>query len=242
MTIRGINDFHGEVQVSFTIAQPEKPVTPTDNMWDTHNIENLDVRLANQLVANGKNQEQKIVISCSKDKTTLKEGVDYKLTNNSVTKAGNYTLTAKGINNYHGTIKVNFTVQQAAKTDIRNAKVTLANTLKEDGKNQTQKVKITYGDLILEEGVDYTLENNVAKNAGTYTMKIKAMGDLFTGETTAKFTIAAKEDKKEEKKEDKQENVEQAVEENNNGMVLGIAAIAVAALAGIIAFLKKHAK
>ena len=116
MTVKGINDFHGEVNVSFTIAEAEKPVKP-DGMWDTHNIENLNVRLANQLVANGTNQAQKIVITCDKENLILEEGVDYVLSNNVVANAGNYTLTAQGINNYHGTITVNYTVLQAEKKD-----------------------------------------------------------------------------------------------------------------------------
>ena len=66
--------------------------------------------------------------------------------------------------------------------------VELANQLACNGTEQAQKVSIKVGDVVLEEGVDYTLSNNLQTNAGDYTLTITGIGK-YSGERTLGFTI-----------------------------------------------------
>lgn len=77
--------------------------------------ETAEITLTNKLIANGKEQTQivKVVVGG----VTLTEGVDYQVTGNKATEAGEYTLTVTGIGNYEGSIQVKYTVAKASTED-----------------------------------------------------------------------------------------------------------------------------
>ncbi|MBQ0065423.1 MAG: hypothetical protein KBT48_06630, partial [Firmicutes bacterium] len=116
--------------------------------------------------------------------------------------------------------------------NIANTNITLANSLTANGQAQTQKVRITCGDVVLKEGTDYTLANNVAKDAGTYTMTVKGKGQ-YVGSVQVNYTIANAVTPTPEKKKDVHTG-----EQTNVGFFAALAA-ALAAMAAIIAFLNK---
>ncbi|MBQ0064313.1 MAG: hypothetical protein KBT48_01005, partial [Firmicutes bacterium] len=109
----------------------------------------------------------------------------------------------------------------------------LANSLTANGQAQTQKVRITCGDVVLKEGTDYTLTNNVAKDAGTYTMTVTGKGQ-YVGSVQVNYTIAKAVTPAPEKNKDVHTG-----EQTNVGFFAALAAAALAAMAAIIALLNK---
>lgn len=81
-------------------------------------------------------------------------------------------------------------VSSGSKKGINTTSVTASN-LTYNGSNQTSKVVVKDGNKVLVAGTDYTVSGNVNKNAGTYTVTIKGMGN-YTGTTTKTYKIAAK--------------------------------------------------
>lgn len=81
-------------------------------------------------------------------------------------------------------------VNSGSKKGINTTSVTASN-LTYNGSTQTSKVVVKDGDKVLVAGTDYTVSGNVNKNAGTYTVTIKGMGN-YTGTTTKTYKIAAK--------------------------------------------------
>ncbi len=73
--------------------------------------ETAEVTLTNKLTANGQEQTQNIKVVVGG--VTLTEGVDYQVTGNKATAAGEYTLTVTGIGNYEGSVAVKYTVAAA---------------------------------------------------------------------------------------------------------------------------------
>ena len=213
MKVTGINDFHGEAKVKFTIA-------------DKADICDAQISLANALTENGKDQKQEITVTYNG--TKLAEGTDYIVEGNVANKAGDYQMTISGINGFKGSRSIGFTVKEAPKqlVDIAKCDVKLENTLTENGKDQKQEITVTYNGTKLAEGTDYTVEGNVANKAGTYKMTVKGMKN-YQGSKEVEFKVA---DKKEEKEEEK----------SNTGLYVGIGlAGLVAAIAAFLKF-KKH--
>ena len=78
--------------------------------------ETAQITLAGQLTENGQEQTQKVTVVV--DGVTLTEGVDYTLTGNKATLAGDYMLTVTGMGNYEGSVNVAYTIaEKPAVTD-----------------------------------------------------------------------------------------------------------------------------
>lgn len=118
---------------------------------------------------------------------------DITLTRAEGEHAGTYDITAEakeGSNsNYSITCQPGtFTITQKP---IDTAEVTLGDALKYTGKEQTQNVaKVTLEGKEIPADA-YTVENNTATEAGTYTLTIKAKEDgNYTGTRTWSFVVA----------------------------------------------------
>ena len=78
--------------------------------------ETAQITLAGQLTENGQEQTQKVTVVV--DGVTLTEGIDYTLTGNKATLAGDYMLTVTGMGNYEGSVNVAYTIaEKPAGTD-----------------------------------------------------------------------------------------------------------------------------
>ena len=76
------------------------------------------------------------------------------------------------------------------KTSIAGATVTLGSALTYNGSEQTQGVSsVKVGSTTLNAATDYTVENNKATNAGSYTLRIIGKGD-YAGYIDKEFTVA----------------------------------------------------
>ncbi len=182
VTVTGSGNFTGTntVEAAFTIAT-----------LDISKCEIVEVKQANELTYNGKNQTQKIdsvvVMAGEKEITVPSSALD--LSGNVKKDAGTYTMTIAGTGNFTGSIDHEFTIEQLS---IKDAKVYLGEKLTYNGKDQTQEIDhITAGDEDTIVDLDsLEITNRVQKDAGTYTMQISAQeGTNFKGETTCDFTI-----------------------------------------------------
>ncbi|MBQ0065512.1 MAG: hypothetical protein KBT48_07080 [Firmicutes bacterium] len=111
MVVKGEGNYKGSVNVDFSIEQ----ATLTD----------ANIRLGAQLTENGKQQVQTVGVGFNN--ITLREGVDYKVTNNTASKAGTYTLTVTGIGNFKGQVNKQFTIQahqEKKKEDVKTGEET----------------------------------------------------------------------------------------------------------------------
>ena len=97
--------------------------------------------------------------------------------------AGSHTIS---IVSQNGTAETSFNIS----ADIASAKVTLGASLTYNGGTQTQTIaSVTLNGQPLTEGKDYTLTNNTAKDAGTYTLTLTGTGN-YSGTLSVPFTIA----------------------------------------------------
>ncbi|MDO4466213.1 MAG: hypothetical protein Q4C49_04325, partial [Bacillota bacterium] len=215
LKIKGINDYMGEKEMKFQIRE-EKKVEQTD-------INKCQVQYLNELNYNGKQQKQEIKLTYGN--YVLVEGKDYVVEGNVVTESGYYTMKVTAIGqNFKGVKEVPFYVtlgeEPAEKMNISKCDVQLVNKLVDNGKEQVQQVQVKDGNKVLVEGKDYTVSNNVVTEAGTYTLKVKGMGDEYTGEKEIQFTVKE--------------------QETNVGMFAALGAGMVALVAGIVVFFKNR--
>lgn len=73
--------------------------------------------------------------------------------------------------------------------DISSATVTLGSSLTYNGTEQTQTVSVEVNGVTLTENTDYTITDNTATNAGSYTLSILGTG-AYSGTKTASWSIA----------------------------------------------------
>lgn len=73
--------------------------------------------------------------------------------------------------------------------DISSATVTLGSSLTYNGTEQTQTVSVEVDGVTLTENTDYTITDNTATNAGSYTLSILGTG-AYSGTKTASWSIA----------------------------------------------------
>ena len=148
-----------------------------------------NVILGEKLTYNGEEQPQTIQITDGIN--TLVEGVDYKVTGNKQTNAGDYEMTIEGIGNYTGTFTVDWTIAQ--KTITTEDVVKSAASLTYNGTEQTQEVTVTDGEKTLSAGTDYTVIGNKQTNVGAedYTLTVTGTGN-YTGSVNVNWNIAPK--------------------------------------------------
>lgn len=120
---------------------------------------------------------------------TLREGVDYTLTNNGGKNAGNYGVTVKAITgtdaNYQSSATASFTIKSKALTE--NMLVSGADCIY-TGEKQTPNYSLKDDGVELVKGTDYTLEVDHAINRGVYTYRTKGKGN-YSGVLEDSFEI-----------------------------------------------------
>lgn len=167
LTVKGTGNFSGSVTVAFEIAKIDiSSSTPV-------------ITLGPQLTYNGSQQEQAVL--------SVKLGdlnVDYLVENNKGTDAMTYNLKIVGQGNFTGSCESSFSILPK---NIDGAIIVLGNQLTYNGLEQTQDVLSVTVDGI--EITNYTVSDNVAKDAGEHWLTIKANDSNLTGETTARFEI-----------------------------------------------------
>ncbi len=120
---------------------------------------------------------------------TLTPFRDYTVIYSNNIRKGTATVTIKGNGLYIGTITKSFTIGSA---EISSAQVTLSSDiLAYTGNAQKPSVTVTFGGTKLTAGTDYTVTYSDNRNIGRGYVTVTGKG-LFTGSTTASFTIAPK--------------------------------------------------
>lgn len=120
-------------------------------------------------------------------KTSLKKDVDYSLVYENNTNAGTASVSIKGIGNYSGQAKAQFTINPI---NIGKTTVSSIGTQTYTGSALTPKPTITYGTKTLSAGSDYSLTYTNNSKAGTATLTITGKGN-FTGSRSVNFTIVS---------------------------------------------------
>ena len=120
-----------------------------------------DAELVGELTYNGTEQTQNVVVTDG-DKI-LVEGVDYTVTGNTGTDAGEYTLTITGINNYAGEKTLTWNIAKAKVTVTVNSDEVIYG-------DEIPAVVLTYSDELAESELNISMVWNAVKgsNVGTY--------------------------------------------------------------------------
>ncbi|MDO4854849.1 MAG: MBG domain-containing protein [Coriobacteriia bacterium] len=159
-------------------------------------ISKATVELGDALTYNGKDQAQTVKsVTVGEGDSAVDVDLDsLEISGNTGKNAGDYeslVLTAKEDSNFVGSTSAQkFTIKPCS---IKGAKVTLANELTYNGKEQTQQIEVTAGEgdnKVAVPAESLSIEGNTGTDADRYTMTISIKDDSnFTGETTKDFTI-----------------------------------------------------
>ena len=125
----------------------------------------ITAELANQLVCNGKEQAQKVIVKVGD--VVLEEGVDYTLSNSLQTNAGNYTLTITGIVKYSGERTLDFTIEKG----IIARPTCDSDPLEYDGSAQSYWIK--------PDNTRYTISGNRQTEIGTYVAEVTLTEEAY---------------------------------------------------------------
>lgn len=103
---------------------------------------------------------------------------------------GTVTVTVTGTGNFAGSASTTFEILQKP---ITTSMITLTpDIFYYNGSTQKPAVTVKHGKLTLREGTDFTLTNNGGKDAGTYEVKVKGLGN-YTDEASASYNILTSE-------------------------------------------------
>ena len=103
---------------------------------------------------------------------------------------GTVTVTVTGTGNFAGSASTTFEILQKP---ITTSMITLTpDIFYYNGSTQKPAVTVKHGKLTLREGTDFTLTNNGGRNAGTYEVNVKGMGN-YTDEASASYNILTSE-------------------------------------------------
>lgn len=171
--IKGIGNYKGTVKVNYQIVKKS--------------IKNLDCKYTKTKAYTGK--QRKISVQLLNDTVTLKKERDYTVTYKKNTEIGKATLIIKGMGNYKGTRKLNFTIvpskpKMTVKKKGKGIQITLSSKEEVDGylllvsssstfkKNQTQQYFVTGNKFEisnLPKGTYYIrTQTKVSKKGTTY--------------------------------------------------------------------------
>ena len=125
----------------------------------------ITAELANQLVCNGKEQAQKVIVKVGD--VVLEEGVDYTLSNSLQTNAGDYTLTITGIVKYSGERTLDFTIEKG----IIARPTCDSDPLEYDGSAQSYWIK--------PDNTRYTISGNRQTEIGTYVAEVTLTEEAY---------------------------------------------------------------
>ena len=128
----------------------------------------LEITLTNNLVYNGSAQTQNATVVYADE--TLVAGVDYVISGNVATNAGNYVMTITFIGDYSGEITRSYAV---AKAVYDMSGITMSNkTVTYDGETHSIAIEGT-----LPSGVSVSYDNNDKVDAGVYTVTANFTGN-----------------------------------------------------------------
>ena len=103
---------------------------------------------------------------------------------------GTVTVTVTGTGNFAGSASTTFEILQKP---ITTSMITLTpDIFYYNGSTQKPAVTVKHGKLTLREGTDFTLTNNGGRDAGTYEVNVKGMGN-YTDEASASYNILTSE-------------------------------------------------
>ncbi len=174
-TITCKGNYTGTKAIEFTIAHAS--------------IEDADVTLdANELTYIKDTEQTKNVTKVTLDTKDL-ASTDYKVSGNTGTDAGDYSLVIEGTGNYTGTVTVDWTINPLEVTDFTGFSLETTNYTY-DGEAKEPKV---IGPDTYTQGVDYTVVYDNNTNATTDTSKAKATVTIvgnYIGSTDLEFEIA----------------------------------------------------
>lgn len=172
ITVTGMGNYTGEVKISFKI-QP-KSITETT------------VGIIKAKTYTGTAVKPGITV---KDGTkVLAVGKDYKVKYSKNKSVGTASVEVIGTGNYTGSQKTTFEIKPAA---IKNATVTMAESVTYTGKAVKPKVKVSFGNKKLKSGKDYTVTYTKNTAIGKASVVLQGKGN-FKGKKTISFDIGVK--------------------------------------------------
>ena len=177
-TVTGAGDYIGSVKKSFTISAKD--------------LSAAKVTLATDSCVYDGTQKTPEVTSVVLDGSPLVKDQEYTVSYESNTDAGTAYVKVSGKGNYTGEAKGSF---QIGALSIKDAKVTLGDSLTYNGSEQTQEVEsvvVTSGGKEIAVPLDsLEIAGNKATQAGTYTMTLAAKKNSnFADSVTKEYSIA----------------------------------------------------
>ena len=171
--LKGINDYAGEVELTFTIL-------PID-------IEDLQVTgISSEAEFTGESKTIAPVIVF--DTYELQMGTDYLITYENNINAGTASYTISGIGNFTGTLEGTFEISSMS---IDNLTFEEIESQVYTGSALNPDVVIKNGEIALELGTDYEVICEDAIAAGTHQVTVNGKGN-YSGTKTLEFVISAK--------------------------------------------------
>ena len=175
VTVRGINNFTGELSASFRIRQVK--------------IGSLTLKKSAMTYTGSTLMPGETVKAKVGGKTvTLKRNRDYTVTYGKCRDAGTGTVTVKGTGNYKGSLKKTFTIKPAKIVSVSLNQTTMTYTGRALRPTPTVKAKINGSMVTLKQGVDYTVVYSGNKKAGTAKVTVKGIGN-YAGTLSTTFRI-----------------------------------------------------
>ena len=169
----------------------DEPVTVTYTVQATAINSKWFSLAASSVVYNGSEQEVG-VLTTAKAPQGLTENFDYKISYTSNTNAGKATVTITGINNYRGTVKLTFKIEQASLNTVGDVTCNETAAYSKAGTQaENLRVKDTGTGKLLTQGTDYTVSYKNNTKLGTATAVVKGKGN-YTGSLTQNFKVTAK--------------------------------------------------
>lgn len=134
------------------------------------------------------------------DEEKLVQGTDYKISYENNTEAGTATVVIKGIGNYTGTVRQNFSIvydinKMTVQMQDKEGNEVTANELQYTGEILTPTVVVKNNNVVLQAGTDYDIiyNNPNSKTVGTgYSVTITGKG-MYSGARTETYEIIPRE-------------------------------------------------
>lgn len=175
VVVTGVNNYGGVKKLNFTIKPAQLPDKCTVSMLD------------NTYYADG-NEKTPTMTVVTKNGTTLKEGVSYKVEYQDNINAGEAKAIVTGIGNYAGSVVKTFKIEECI--DLSGFSASLSYTVGNyTGSEKTPTVSVMTAKgtkLALNKNYTVSYSNNI--EVGTGTVTIKGIGK-YTGTITKTFTI-----------------------------------------------------
>ncbi len=177
VTITGKGFYAGTVQKNFTITEAPK----TD-------IQNAAVTLSQEKYTYD-GAEKRPAVTVRLNGVALKENTDFSVAYSNNRNVGVATVTVTGKGSYTGTVQKTFTIEEAPRTDIKDAAITLSQEkYTYDGTEKRPAVTVRLNGVTLKENTDYTVAYSDNVNVGVAKVTVTGAGG-YTGSAEKTFTI-----------------------------------------------------